>query len=65
MCKEMNVRTVGEGIETEEVNSLLASLNCDHAQGYLYSRPIPIPEFEKNTFNKIFNLFKKGGQKLD
>lgn len=50
MCKEMNVRTVGEGIETEEVNSLLASLNCDHAQGYLYSRPIPIPEFEKKYF---------------
>lgn len=50
MCKEMNVRTIGEGIETEEVNSLLASLNCDHAQGYLYSRPIPIPEFEKKYF---------------
>lgn len=50
MCKEMNVKTVGEGIETEELNSLLTSLKCDYAQGYLYSRPISIKEFEKKYF---------------
>lgn len=50
MCKEMNVKTVGEGIETEELNSLLANLKCNYAQGYLYSRPISISEFEKKYF---------------
>ncbi len=50
MCKEMNVKTVGEGIETEELNTLLTTLKCDYAQGYLYSRPIPIKEFEKKYF---------------
>ena len=50
MCKEMNVKTVGEGIETEELNSLLANLKCNYAQGYLYSRPISISEFEIKYF---------------
>lgn len=50
MCKEMNVKTVGEGVETEELNTLLTTLKCDYAQGYLYSRPISIKEFEKKYF---------------
>ena len=50
MCKEMNVKVVGEGIETEELSSLLTRFKCDYAQGYLYSRPIPIKEFEEKYF---------------
>ena len=35
----LGLRSVGEGIETEEQGRLLATLGCDYAQGYLYGRP--------------------------
>ena len=31
-----------EGVETEEILSLLKSLGCDEAQGYLISRPVAV-----------------------
>lgn len=47
MAKELNMSIVTEGVETEKQASLLRSLNCDVAQGFLYSKPMPAPEFEK------------------
>jgi diguanylate cyclase (GGDEF)-like protein len=37
----MGLRVVAEGIESEAVWRLLASLGCDQGQGYFMSRPIP------------------------
>jgi EAL domain-containing protein (putative c-di-GMP-specific phosphodiesterase class I) len=39
--RALGLRTVGEGLETEEQGRLLAALGCDCAQGYLYGRPAP------------------------
>lgn len=36
-----------EGVETEEQSALLAGYGYDHAQGYLFSKPIPLKEFEE------------------
>ena len=38
--------TVAEGIETQEQLELLREVHCNKVQGYIYSRPLPIPEFE-------------------
>ena len=35
------------GVETEEQLSIVRALECDEAQGYLYSRPLPTRAFEK------------------
>jgi diguanylate cyclase (GGDEF)-like protein len=35
----LGVRTVAEGVETEQQARLLASFGCDIVQGYLYARP--------------------------
>lgn len=35
-----------EGVETEEQSALLVNCGYDRAQGYLFSKPIPLKEFE-------------------
>lgn len=36
-----------EGVETEEQSALLVGCGYDRAQGYLFSKPIPLKEFEE------------------
>jgi diguanylate cyclase (GGDEF)-like protein len=38
---------VAEGVETSKESSILYGLECDHAQGYLFSRPQPVFEFQE------------------
>jgi len=37
----LGLAVVAEGVEHPHQARLLASLGCDHVQGYLYSRPVP------------------------
>jgi EAL domain-containing protein (putative c-di-GMP-specific phosphodiesterase class I) len=41
--RRLNMRVVAEGVETEEQLRLLRKLECEVAQGYLFSRPLPMP----------------------
>jgi len=40
----LELKTLAEGVETEEELALLKTLGCDEYQGFLYSRPKPLPE---------------------
>lgn len=51
MCKRLNIKTVAEGIETEAQVKFLEKIQCDMIQGYYFSKPLPIEEFE-NKFLK-------------
>ena len=42
----MHLEVVAEGVETEQQRDLLTQKGCTHYQGYLFSKPIPIEEFE-------------------
>ena len=46
-CKRMNVEVVAEGIETEGQLTALRACGVELAQGFLFSEPIPIEEYEK------------------
>jgi diguanylate cyclase (GGDEF)-like protein/PAS domain S-box-containing protein len=46
MAKSLNLSTIAEGVETEAQRELLLSHDCTQFQGYLFSRPIPIDQFE-------------------
>ncbi|MFI3250278.1 MAG: bifunctional diguanylate cyclase/phosphodiesterase [Eubacteriales bacterium] len=48
MCEELEgMSTLAEGIEDKEQSSLLQELGCHLGQGYFYSRPMPVADFEE------------------
>jgi diguanylate cyclase (GGDEF)-like protein len=41
LAKELNMKTVAEGVEEAAQADILRSLGCEIAQGYLFGRPMP------------------------
>lgn len=52
MAKKLNIVTVAEGVETEEQVEFLKKIGCDILQGYYYSKPIEINEYEDKYITK-------------
>ncbi len=46
LVRKLNIRTVAEGIESQEQVAFLKSINCDLVQGYVFFRPMPEQEYE-------------------
>lgn len=45
LARRLGVKTVAEGVETEEGEALIRAMACDYGQGYYYGKPIPAEEF--------------------
>ena len=45
MAEGLNLKVICEGVETHEQVEMLLDIGCIYAQGFLYSRPIPLEEF--------------------
>jgi diguanylate cyclase (GGDEF)-like protein/PAS domain S-box-containing protein len=41
LARNLGMRALAEGIETDAQRRFLAELGCTHGQGYLFSRPVP------------------------
>jgi diguanylate cyclase (GGDEF)-like protein/PAS domain S-box-containing protein len=46
MAQSLKLRVVAEGVETREESAFLQAHECDEAQGYYFSRPVPALQFE-------------------
>ena len=46
LAHTLGFKVVAEGVETTQEATILSALKCDYAQGYLYSRPLPVEDFE-------------------
>ena len=47
LAQKLGVYTVAEGIEEESQLDYLRAVRCDMIQGYVFSKPLPIPDFEQ------------------
>ncbi|MBO4506000.1 MAG: EAL domain-containing protein [Lachnospiraceae bacterium] len=45
MLKCLKYKCVAEGVENEETLAMVREMGCDYFQGYLFSRPVPSPEY--------------------
>ena len=50
MSDELGLDTVAEGVETKEQADFLHEKGCTVAQGFYFSKPLPLDEFEKLAF---------------
>ena len=46
LAKKIGMKVIVEGVETKEQLLMLMEMGCEMFQGYYFSRPIPVEEFE-------------------
>lgn len=51
MSQNLGLQVIADGVETEEQRACLESYGCNAFQGYLFSRPLPLEEFESLVLN--------------
>jgi diguanylate cyclase (GGDEF)-like protein len=51
LAKSIGIRTIAEGVESQDQLEILTSLGCDEVQGFLLGKPMDKDEFEKFLIN--------------
>lgn len=51
LSRRLGMKVIAEGIEEAEQVHFLKSIGCDYIQGYVFSKPLSISEFEEFTYN--------------
>lgn len=51
MAKRLDMKTVAEGVEEKEQAEFLCSVKCDFVQGFYFSKPVCIYDFEERYIN--------------
>lgn len=63
LAKDMGLHVTAEGVEKNEQVVFLKDIDCDNIQGFFYSRPVPLPEFECRLTEDVLSdkyLYRKG-----
>lgn len=50
LARRLNMKTVAEGVETDEQRRFLEEAGCDLLQGFLFAKPLPPDAFERLAF---------------
>ena len=49
MTKNLNLKSLVEGVETEAQYNFIREIGVDMAQGFLFSRPVPLDDLKFNV----------------
>ncbi len=58
MAKELNFTVIVEGMETEQQVKLLSEIGCDIGQGYYFSKPVDLRNFDQMNKIMIKTLYR-------
>jgi len=53
MANELNMGVITEGVETLEQAESLTAMGCHNFQGFFYSRPVPVKDFEALALENV------------
>lgn len=56
MAENLNLNVIAEGVESEEQRQFLLNNGCTSYQGYLFSKPVPLAQFEALLTQGAFEL---------
>lgn len=56
MAKQLDIEVIAEGVEDFYQAQFLFEAGCEVAQGYFYSKPLPIHKFESYTFGYYYKM---------
>lgn len=54
ICSDLGIKLIAEGVETLEQLDILKELRCNEVQGFLFSKPLPLNDFE----NKYLQILR-------
>jgi diguanylate cyclase (GGDEF)-like protein/PAS domain S-box-containing protein len=64
MGKNLNLRIVAEGVETEGQMAYLSNYGCNIFQGYFFAKPCNIHQFEQDLAGLVTNKTANNGPKI-
>lgn len=59
LTKQLDMLSLSEGVETQEQFDFLAKIGCNRAQGYLFSKPLPLEELRAKLDSGELRISKK------
>jgi EAL domain-containing protein (putative c-di-GMP-specific phosphodiesterase class I) len=62
LSKQLGLSVIAEGIENRATADLLLTMGCAEGQGYFFSRPMPVAEFERQLVLRSESESAEAGQ---
>ena len=59
LTKQLKMVSLSEGVETQEQFDFLGNIGCERAQGYLFSKPVPLEELRERIASGKLKVCKE------
>ena len=59
IARQMGLQVVAEGVETNAQRAMLKSMGASYLQGYLFSQPLQLKEFESLLTQSVHDIYQE------